>query len=640
LGNLANAYNITGRIPEAKTTTERAIELARRSGNETGIFSAHHRLTGILHRMGELDLALAQSDSAIARSEDIPTLRLSALVRRSTLLWDLGRRDEAIATLDDAVRMARETGAGRAERFAQANRAVMLVAAQQPREALDAIEALGPAWREETEVAGIQVDTVRGQALLQLGREEEALRTLEAARDELERLREAQADRATAESLQQNAGEVYAVLAGIALDDGRPADAWAETERGRSAVLRSLLTGGSGEPAPLADVQSALRDANAALIQFTESSSRPLHVFVITADRVAAVAGPDVLETRELVRTALARLSSGLSDAECRPALRRLGEALLDNALALVPDSVERLYVVSPTVLDSFPFGAVPWPEPDDPALSERFAIAYLPGASALPILAQRPVAAGGMAVFADPARPVAAARPSDGSAERSAPNLAALPQARREARAIAIRGARLLLGESATREALRGAPLTAVLHFATHALVDVFRADRSGLVLAGEDGLLSAPEVESLRLSPDLVTLSGCRTNGGFRLTGEGTVGLTRAFLVAGGRTVVTSLWDVRDDAARRFMEVFYAELRAGLPRDEALHRTRATLAREGYPPRDCAAFVVTGVGHEPVAALAGASGAGRVGTLLLPAVALVAPFLLLSRRSSSRTV
>lgn len=646
LGNLANAYNITGRIPEAKTTTVRAIELARRSGNENGIFSAHHRLAGILHQMGDLEGALAQTDSALAMSEGQPQRLSRMLVRRSTILWDLDRREEAFAAIEQCMQLARELGDERAVRFAQANRAVMLLSAQRPEEALEAIESLGPEWRNETEIAGIQVDTVRGQALLQMGREEEARTTLVAARDELERLRSLQEDRATAESLHDTAGEVYSVLTRIDLAQGRISDAWAETERGRSAVLRSLLAGDEGNPATLDQVQAQLRNANAALLQFSESGSQTTEVFVVTADSLLNVSAQHPYSTREIVRAGLARMATGLPDEECRPALRRVGEAVLDNAVAVIPDSITRLYIVAPSLLDNFPYGAIPYPDVDSPPLSQRFAIAYLPGASSLPILSGRSATARGMTIFADPALPPSIARAGDGNAQARGFHLAALPHARDEARSIAIRGARILLGEDATARALRESPLGAVLHFATHALVDVFRSDRSGLVLAGDDGLISAPDVEALTMSPDLVTLSGCRTNGGYQLTGEGTVGLTRAFLVAGSRSVVTSLWEVRDDAARRFMDVFYRELRSGAPRDVALQRTREVLRQEGYPLRDRAAFVITGVGHEAVPALAGAPGSGGVNgrsrrlLLVLGGAIAVAAFLLLRRRASSRTV
>src|SRR5262249_34163807 len=61
------------------------------------------------------------------------------------------------------------------------------------------------------------------------------------------------------------------------------------------------------------------------------------------------------------------------------------------------------------------------------------------------------------------------------------------------------------------------------------------------------------------LRLSADLVALSGCRTGLGKEVSGEGMLGLTRAFLYAGARRVVSSLWQVNDNATAGLMKRFY---------------------------------------------------------------------------------
>ena len=157
-------------------------------------------------------------------------------------------------------------------------------------------------------------------------------------------------------------------------------------------------------------------------------------------------------------------------------------------------------------------------------------------------------------------------------------------------------RGGRTLEGLDASKaEYLRltGGEL-AVLHFATHAVMDPVYPEQSALLLAGEkDERLTAQEIEEHAMRVDLVTLSGCRTGGGLTYIGEGTLGLARSFMVAGARSVVMSRWDVEDTAARRFMEVFYGGLEKGESRAEAMRTARGTLAKEGYPHRDRSAFV-----------------------------------------------
>jgi CHAT domain-containing protein len=82
----------------------------------------------------------------------------------------------------------------------------------------------------------------------------------------------------------------------------------------------------------------------------------------------------------------------------------------------------------------------------------------------------------------------------------------------------------------------------------------------RAPAISAGEDGILTAEEVASLDFdSAELVVLSGCDTGAGEVQTGEGVLGLRRAFRIAGARTLVMSLWPVDDQETRRWMANFY---------------------------------------------------------------------------------
>jgi len=107
----------------------------------------------------------------------------------------------------------------------------------------------------------------------------------------------------------------------------------------------------------------------------------------------------------------------------------------------------------------------------------------------------------------------------------------------------------------------------------------------------------LTARQIMSLSLPADLVTLSACQT-GLDTVAGEGIVGLSRAFLLAGARTVLASQWNVSDRATVRLMKSFYHWY---LSRDDkalALQSAMRELrARPGYEhPRFWAPFVVIG--------------------------------------------
>src|SRR5438094_7936351 len=113
------------------------------------------------------------------------------------------------------------------------------------------------------------------------------------------------------------------------------------------------------------------------------------------------------------------------------------------------------------------------------------------------------------------------------------------------------------------------------------------------------DDGLLQVRDIYSLHLTADLVTLSACETALGQNVTGEGIIGLTRAFFYAGARSVVASLWDVEDDATSRFMQRFYRNIRQGQPIDVALQHAKIDFLRAGGTtgnPFFWASFVVSG--------------------------------------------
>ncbi len=133
----------------------------------------------------------------------------------------------------------------------------------------------------------------------------------------------------------------------------------------------------------------------------------------------------------------------------------------------------------------------------------------------------------------------------------------------------------------------------------------------RSGFALAGanrmhkkfvpppeaEDGLLTAEDVAGLDLiDTELVVLSACETGLGQIRVGEGVFGLRRAFVAAGVRTLVMSLWKVPDDATRELMRDFYRLILAGKPRAEALWQAQLSVRQCYSQPFFWGAFILQG--------------------------------------------
>ena len=163
-----------------------------------------------------------------------------------------------------------------------------------------------------------------------------------------------------------------------------------------------------------------------------------------------------------------------------------------------------------------------------------------------------------------------------------------------------------LLRGPDATRAALREQPLDSfrLIHFSTHGWTDPDLPLHVGIQLSPDDGgadasILLPDDVLAMHLAAELVVLATCSSGQGETLAGEGVVGMARAFLRAGSRSVIVSLWDVSDRATAEFMEQFYKRLpELGVP--EALRQAKLSFIHSDRPalrePYRWAPFVLIG--------------------------------------------
>lgn len=104
-------------------------------------------------------------------------------------------------------------------------------------------------------------------------------------------------------------------------------------------------------------------------------------------------------------------------------------------------------------------------------------------------------------------------------------------------------------------------------IHVGTHGFVNESAPELSGILLAqvkneAQDGILYAGEIYNLRLNSEMVILSACQTGLGRITKGEGVIGLTRALLYAGTKSLTVSLWTVSDASTSQLMVDFYDNL------------------------------------------------------------------------------
>ncbi len=394
-------------------------------------------------------------------------------------------------------------------------------------------------------------------------------------------------------------------------DSGFSAEAFAWAERARARALLDLVASRSGEAPRLVTLEAtrATLAKDEALLEYSVGdSSTALWVITRRGSTLHVLPGRAALQAR------VGPLRRGLADPE-----RALAGASLDAAFGLYRIALEparrslrgakRLVVSADGPLSLVPFEALLTAEPRrgsdgetrPPAardwLASAFDVSYAFSASARAAEAARPGAAGrGVVAVGD---------------ARFAGRLSALPNTARELETLRrLAGTRpfaALAGAAATRDSVRALPAlrtAALVHFATHGEANEIEPDRSGLWLspaAGDSlpGFLDVADVRGLALDASLVTLSACETGLGRLERGEGVVGLTRAFVAAGARSVLVSLWKVDDRSTEFLMSAFYEGLlEKGLPSDRALARARRSLlASPGTrAPFHWAAFVLAG--------------------------------------------
>jgi CHAT domain-containing protein/Tfp pilus assembly protein PilF len=391
----------------------------------------------------------------------------------------------------------------------------------------------------------------------------------------------------------------------------------------RSAEFRAELN-----PVTLEAVQSAI-PADAALVEFAvfrpfdpvaerndEAYGRPHYAAYVITKRhspvgvdLGAVADIDplVVHLRDALRNP--------ADGTVRTRARALDEKIM-QPLRVSLDDVTRLLISPDGGLNLVPFETLV--DKRGRFLIERFATTYLTSGRDLLRMQIPRAAAGKPVIVADPlfGEPLSAELSVARLARRidlrsvttgtEISNLYFTPLSGSAVEARAIKtffpDATLLTGRQATKATIERLSAPSILHIASHGF---FLEDndggpsnaivqnpllRSGVALAGANlpgeahgaGILTALEAAGLDLwGTSLVTLSACDTGVGEVRNGEGVYGLRRAFMLAGSETLVMSLWPVSDSVARDTMVAYYARLRAGFGRGDALRQAKLAILR-----------------------------------------------------------
>ncbi len=630
--NLGNIAKDRGKLQEAERRYRHALELwSALEYNPLAYASCQHNLGQVLLQQGRLAEAKDHLEAALAIKEQ----RVAGSPLVSTTLFSLGVLSRQLGELDRAEALHQralairravtpDTADTAESLFALArvadDRGLVEVALSRRLEAVEILESqrdrlvFGDDERSRFSARFHEEYRALAEFFVDTGRAKEGFEFLESSRGrslralmsqrEIRRgaLRELVSERKRAE---QRLSRVRSRLARApAGDDAVFRTLHAELQELQADIddVRERM----GRAVPAIALEDALREfstekARSALLPSTKLLSYSVGpertlVFIVSA---AGTEGPDV-QVREIAveRDALAALverfrafiERGRVTTEIEPALLRIGHELYRTLWAPLEEDlrdVERAVIIAEGPLLSLPFAALVESVESRTFLAEKMALSFATSAAVLTVQSEEPK---------NPTLALVALGDPDASASR-----AKLPHAREEVAKIA----KLFSGElgiyqgSEATEAQYKAEASSArfVHVAAHAELDEQFPLSSAIALApgggsgpvSEDGRLHAWEViEQLQLQAELVVLSGCDTGRGRELSGEGMLGLERAFRVAGAESVLASLWQVSDRSTSELMVRFYEELQSGTATDLSLVVAQRRLAETktwGHP-------------------------------------------------------
>jgi CHAT domain-containing protein/predicted negative regulator of RcsB-dependent stress response len=646
LVSIAQVYTDLNQLDPATKYYQQALGLAQDARKKPAEIEALLGLATIRVKKGQSNRALKLLEQIRQQDRLKHETEVAILYLRGTIYREQRRTVEASEAVQRLLMLSQQAGNVKGQVQALCALSGLSLSLGRKQEALERAEE---ARQLAHTVTASEAGESRWRAWLAMARAQQALgRTQEALKSysmaagivEGQRLGRLFADELRIASLAERQAP-HQEWVDLLMETGRVEDALNRVEFSRSRSTLQLL-GNEAEsngdptrrerfifPATLKEVQEALLRPTETLIEFFLAEPRSF-VWLVTPKEFdyAVLPGKNEIETqvREYLRVLTAkpfnRRAQHAITKQRKPAASLFEMLIGPLAKRIMPE--QRLVIVPDGLLHYLPFETL---VRDERYVIQDHELSYTPSASVLRLLRQpngktRAATEVEFLAFGDPVfgrMPTTATRKArnddlnnalQDALAASGFRLPPLPNTREEVEAISQlippERRRILVGKEATEDALKREPLAGVrwLHLATHGLVDEQEPARSGVVLTldndpAEDGFLEVSEIRSLDLKCDLVVLSACQTGRGQLVTGEAVIGMSRAFLLAGARSVAVTLWNVSDGSTTGLMKRFYERLVAGQDASAALRRAKLELIESRSVlrhPHYWAAFVLVG--------------------------------------------
>jgi CHAT domain-containing protein/tetratricopeptide (TPR) repeat protein len=350
------------------------------------------------------------------------------------------------------------------------------------------------------------------------------------------------------------------------------------------------LRSGTTQPLTVASLTSLVAGNDVAYLEYVVTNDR-VGLFLVKRNRVTNaldVSHVDLDMKTEDLRAKVNEFHSML--AQRHPGYRTLSRELYELLIKPVAKQlhgIKTIFIVPDGLIWTSPFQALITER--DRYLIEEYALGYAPSLSVLQEMNKNRRNSKSVASI------IAFGNPVIGRDEKLNQDLCPLPEAETEVKEIASvvrsRAKEVFVGPTATEKTFKSlAPEYVTIHLATHGVLDNRDPLYSHLLLTKtdgdieNDGSLEAREIMNMHLNAELAVLSACETANGRISPGEGVIGMSWAFFVAGTRSMVVSQWRVNSASTAQLMKNFYEALamRQNAYKSEALRQASLRLLKD----------------------------------------------------------
>lgn len=645
LSNLGNTYAIIGDYDRAIAGYKRSLEIARSTKNLQQQGNVLSNLGAVHTNKGDDRQALEyyQESLTIAQSlKDIP-LQIGVLINLGTTHYVLGDRDLGTKESEQAVVLAKQIENPQLLGDVLSNLGLIYADRREYAKAIEShqqsiqIASAGKNPRTEALARNNLAHT-----FLETNQLAAAQQQLRKAIQSLDRVRSSLSDLEQVNIFDTQAA-TYNLLEQVLITDGNPEAALEVAEQGRARAFAQKLASRlqvAAIPPSIAKIRQIAKQQNATIVSYTVVPDKQfkfrgkqrgekvgLYIWVVQPNGKVTFRQKDLRPLRQqqisfeeladasrclradrMLCIKVDRFASSTQKftTGTYPGLKEMYQLTIAPIADLLPQNPDDHVIFIPhSSLLRVPFAALQ--TPDGKFLIEKHTILSAPSIQVLDLTHQQHLRQANdtnrsAIIVGNPTMPTVVEQAGENPIQ-----LPPLINAETEAKTVAkLLSAQPLIGAEATKaNVFKNIQQARFIHLATHGLINyVTKAGLDSIEVPGalalaptttDEGLLTAREILNLNLNAKLVVLSACDTGRG-KITGDGVIGLSRAWISAGVPSTIVSLRQVPDDSTTLLMTSFYQNFTKTSNIARSLRQAMLATMKTNREPVSWGAFMLIG--------------------------------------------